>query len=313
VTAGEAALKEHPMNDTEEAVHRLLAVAAEDVPPGIDLLRGVRARSRGRAVRIRSLVAVGAAGIVAAAAAITLSAVQAPSAFAQVSRAAALTAAQSYQVSATETIVQIGGLRSQPWTTASGEFDPVLGVGEAADNLGSQVRYVGGYAYVFVTDSLRAASEGTNSVPIPAWASWERLPLPLRPGPGVTRVELAMLGAFPALPGQAGPQDLLALLQSATQVREVGPASGPGWTGSAYSFTVSTTLSGPPHTAVSFSGTVDVDQLGRVRRLGVLESSVYRAAAGQTERNIEISYADFGLPVSVSAPPASETFIPPAS
>jgi hypothetical protein len=298
-------MKEHPMNDTEEAARRLLAVAAEDVPPGIDLLHGVRARSRARAVRIRSLVAVGAAGIVAAAAATTLSAVQAPSAFAQVSRAAALTAATSYQVSETEKIVQTGGLYSQPWATASGEFDPALGVGEGTDNLGVQLRFVGGYAYEFVTDALRAASNRKIGGPIPAWASWERLPSPLQPGANVTTAELAALARRPAFLGLVDPQDMLALLESATQVSEAGPASGSGWTGSAYTFSV--TFSGPSAPAVSISGTVDVDEQGRVRQLDVLDS------LGQTERNVEITFGDFGLPVSVSAPPASETFIPPTS
>ncbi len=33
------------MNDTEEAVRRLFTAATEDIPPGIDLLRGVRTRT----------------------------------------------------------------------------------------------------------------------------------------------------------------------------------------------------------------------------------------------------------------------------
>ena len=296
-------MKEHPLNDTEEAVRRLFAVAAEDVPPGIQLLPGVRARSRGRVVRIRSLVAIGAAGIVATAAAITLSAVQAPSAFAQVSRAAALTAATSYQVNETENIVQTGGLQAQPWASASGEFDPALGVGEGTDNLGDQARFVGAYEYEFVTPALRAAYSRKIGVPIPAWASWERLPSPLQPGAGVTKAELAGLARRPVFLGLVDPQDLLALLESATQVSAAGPASGSGWTGSAYTFSV--TFSGPSATAVNVSGTVDVDQQGRVRQLDVLDSF------GQTERNVEIAFGDFGLPVSVSAPPASETFTPP--
>jgi hypothetical protein len=297
-------MKEHPMNDTEEAARRLFAVAAEDVPPGIDLLSGVRARSRRRVVRIRSLVAAGAVGIVAAAAAVTLSAVQAPSAFAQVSRAAALTAATSYQVSETEQIVQAGQLYSQPWVTASGEFDPALGVGEGTDNLGAQIRFVGAYEYVFVTDALRAASGKKSGMPIPAWASWERVPSLLPPGATATKAQLAVLAQHPVFLGLVDPQDMLALLESATQVSEAGPASGSGWTGSAYTFSVA--FSAPPGTAVSVSGTVDVDQQGRVRQLDILDS------VGQTERNVEITFGGFGLPVSVAAPPASETFIPPA-
>ena len=289
------------MSDTEEAVRHLFAAATEDIPPGIDLLRGVRARSRKRVVRVRALVAAGAAGIVAATAAVTLSAVGTPSAFAQVTRAAARTAATSYRISATGRILKIGGLRSQSWTTAYGEFDPARRVGEQTDNLGDQIRYVGGYAYVFVTDDLRAASHVMKGTPIPDWASWERLPSWLDQGAGTAG--LAMLGRFPSLLGQVDPQDLLGLLQSATQVREVGPASGPGWTGTAYAFSAATTLSGGPlHISVSSNGTVDVDQQGRVRQFDAVESF------DGTVRKIEITFGDFGLPVSVSAPPASETW-----
>jgi hypothetical protein len=57
---------------------------------------------------------------------------------------------------------------------------------------------------------------------------------------------------------------------------------------------------------VSTSGTVDVDQQGLVRRLAARESF------GQTVRDITITFRDFGLPVSVSPPPASVTYTPPA-
>ena len=289
------------MNDTEEAVRHLFAAATEDIPPGVDLLRGVRARSRKRVVRVRALVAAGTAGIVAATAAITLSAVSAPSALAQVMQAAARTGATSYRLSATERIVKIGGLRSQPWATASGVFDPAHRVGEETDDQGAQVRYVGAYMYVFVTDDLRAASHIMKGTPIPDWASWERFPSSL--GAGASTAGLAMLGRFPALLGQFDPQDLLGLLKSATQVREVGPASGPGWTGTAYAYSAATRLSGGPlQLSVSSSGTVDVDQQGRVRRLDALESF------DGTVRKVDITFGDFGLPVSVSAPPASEVW-----
>jgi hypothetical protein len=198
--------------------------------------------------------------------------------------------------------VAAGGKYSQSWATASGEFDPALGVGEGTDNLGTQIRFVGAYAYEFVTDALRAASDRKMGGSIPAWASWVRLPSPLPPGTNVTTAELASLARRPAFLGLADPQDLLAVLQTATQVSAAGPASGPGWTGSAYTFGV--TFPGPSAPVVSISGTVDVDAQGRVRQLDVLDS------VGQTERNVAITFGDFGLPVSVSAPPASETFIP---
>ncbi len=55
---------------------------------------------------------------------------------------------------------------------------------------------------------------------------------------------------------------------------------------------------------MSTSGTVDVDQQGRVRQVNALESF-----AG-AKREIKITFGDFGLPVSVSTPPASQTFTP---
>lgn len=83
-----------------------------------------------------------------------------------------------------------------------------------------------------------------------------------------------------------------------------GPASGPGCTGAEYTFTATTRLTGPLHTLVSTSGTADVDQQGRVRQVDALESF-----AG-TKREVKITFGDFGLPVSVSTPPASQTFTP---
>jgi hypothetical protein len=305
---------EHPVNDTEEAARRLLAVAAEDVPAGIDLLRGVRSRRRKRAVRLRAVVAAGAAGIVAAAAAVTLSAVQAPSAYAQVIQAAARTAAASYRVRAVEHIVRDGGLPSQPWSTASGQFDPADGLGELTTNLGAQIRYAGGYTYELVTGTVRAGARAQGT-PIPAWASWERLPIRLGASPEgnptapfpvrVTRAGLALLRVSSAFLGQAGPQDLLVLLRSAAHVRVAGPASGPGWTGAAYTFSAATSLTEPVPEPVSISGTVDVDQQGLVRQLDAVESF------DQTVRKIKTTFGDFGLTVSVSPPSASVTYIPP--
>jgi hypothetical protein len=306
-------MREHPVNDSEEAARRLFAAAAEDVPPGIDLLRGVRARRRGRVVRIRSLVAVGAAAIVAAVVAITVSAVQAPSAFAQVMQAAARTAAQSYQVSSTSSLVKAPGLGSpQPTVTVTGEFDPSRDAGEWTTSRGVQIRNVGGYVYVTMTTAIRTTFARVSGVPIPAGKSWLRIPMPAQSGAGVTTAELALLGGIPVNGELVDPQSLLSLLESATAVRDVGPASGAGWTGSAYTFTVTTTLPGPVHVTVSTSGTVDVDQQGRVRQLAAVESIAGPEPIGGTERKVTLTFGDFGLPVSVSTPPASEIFAFPA-
>jgi hypothetical protein len=297
------------MNDTEEAVRRLLATAAEDIPPGIDLLGGVRARSKARVVRVRALVAAGVAGIVAAGAAITLSLAQAPSAFAQVTQAAARTAGQSYQVSSTSTLVKAPGLGAVPPSpvTITGEFDPVRGVGEETSSKGTQVRYVDGYIYLPLTGAYQTVYDQTHGAPIPAGKSWLRLPMPLQGGKYATAIELLQLGSIAMGLEPVDPQGLLGVLQSASQVREVGPASGPGWTGSAYTFTAAMTLPGSPKMILSTSGTVDVDQQGRVRQLDAVQS------IGPIERKVEVTFGDFGIPVSVSAPPASQTFTSPGS
>jgi len=286
------------MNDTEEAVRRLFAAASEDIPPGVNLLRGVQVRRRERAVRVRALLATGMAGIVAAVAAITLSVSQAPSALAQVTQAASRTAAQSYRATVVVTVVTAPGSASTPPVTVSGEFEPARDVGEETTSQGFQVRFVGGYAYLSVTDAIRTVWDSTQTMPLPAGKSWLRAPAPRLSADA--SVEVTLLRADLLGIGQFSPQDLLALLESASQVREVGSASGPGWTGSAYTFTAPTTLGGPLRIVVSTSGTVDVDQQGRVRQLDATET------LGKTVRKAEMTFRDFGVPVSVSAPPASE-------
>ena len=293
------------MNDTEDAARHLLAAATEDIPPGIDLLSGVRARSKARVVRVRALMAAGVAVIVAAGAAITLSAVQAPSAFAQVTRAASRTAAQSYHVSSTSTLVTVPGLIPPSPVTITGEFDPVHGIGEETSSKGFQVRYVGGFIYLPLTDSDRAVFDKTPLGPMPVGDSWVRLPMPLQLGANATAIELLQLGTIATGLAPVDPQGLLAVLKSASQVREVGPASGPGWTGSAYTFAATITLPGSPPLILRTSGTVDVDQQGRVRQLDATQS------IGPMKRTVEMTFGDFGIPVSVSAPPTSQTFTPP--
>ena len=156
------------MNDAEEAVRRLLTVATEDRPPGIDLLQGVGARNHKRRVRTRMALSAGAAGIVAAVAGITLSAVQAPSALAQVTRAAARTAEQSYRVSSVSTEVASPGPGTRE-LIIRGEFDRADKLGEETASDGSQVRYVGRYMYVPVSRAMREARrEGTNRRSRPA-------------------------------------------------------------------------------------------------------------------------------------------------
>jgi hypothetical protein len=79
------------------------------------------------------------------------------------------------------------------------------------------------------------------------------------------------------------------------------PASGPGWTGSKYAFTAH------PGFLDTVAGTVYVDQRGRVRRLATI--TTLRIAGLSTPSRTEtedLTFGDFGDPVRVTAPPASQ-------
>ena len=293
------------MNDTEEAVRRLLTVAAEDRPPGIDLLRGVRARNHRRRARTRVALSAGAAGIVAAVTGIALSAVQAPSALAQVTQAAARTAEQSYRVTSVSTLVASVGPGPRSPLTIRGEFDRANQLGEERASDGSEVRYVGGFMYVPIVEAMRKAYEAVGRPPIPAGKTWLRFPAP--EVIDVPTIELIVLGGSTNGLDQVDPQNLLALLQNSSQVSKQGPVSGPGWTGTAYRFTASLTTRGPLHITLSSTGTVDVDQQGRVREMDATQTF------GKNTRKVQVTFGDFGLAVPVSPPPASQTYTPPAS
>ena len=84
----------------------------------------------------------------------------------------------------------------------------------------------------------------------------------------------------------ATPQQMLVGIKKAAMTSLIGPASGPGWTGTQYAF--SATLY--PGTTVKLSGTVAVDRQGRARAL-VLTINVQRLRA----------------PVTVTPPPADQT------
>jgi hypothetical protein len=302
------------MNDTEEEVRRLFAAAAEDVPPGIDLLRGLRGRRAAHRIRTRALLSAGTAGALAAAGAITLSIGRAPSALAQVTGAAGRTAAQSYRITATTAPAglpePIAGAKKSEVT---GEFDPARGVGEEATGDGLRAVYVGGYAYLRMPKAFVYVYSRTHKTGIPSGKTWVRFPAPSGQAPLLPDLPM-IASAVPSSLGQLSPQTLLATLQSASQVRQVGSTSGPGWTGVRYTFTASKSFTGPAHLVISIQGTVDVDQQGRVRRLGAVVSTRFSAPVPPNARNtatrIDMTIGDFGLPVSVSPPPVSETFIP---
>ena len=111
---------------------------------------------------------------------------------------------------------------------------------------------------------------------------------------------------------ETNPQNLLAILKSASTVDRQGSASGDGWTGTSYAFTGKITFdqAGNPQPAVTATGTVGVDQQGRVRRFDAAYTQPAQGSAPPERVTVEMTFSDFGTPVSVSPPPASEVFIP---
>lgn len=76
---------------------------------------------------------------------------------------------------------------------------------------------------------------------------------------------------------------------------DTGPTSGLGWTGTKYTFTAP--LSGGQGAA---SGTIYVDGQGQVRRLVMVTTQ------GRLTADRDRTFGDFGAPVRVTAPPASQ-------
>ncbi|MER5648762.1 hypothetical protein [Streptosporangium sp. NPDC002524] len=259
----------------EKEIRALLVRATEDRPADIDLMPATPAPTtpkpgprRGPA---RILVPIASMGVAAAVgvAALFLPAAQ-PSAQAQVAAAAENTSRESYRIHSTS------GAK-----TFDGAFDPAQRVGvitRAGD--GAETRFVGDLMYV------RQHREGK-------WTVSPRIEEELKSAPQVTAlVKLAPLD----------PQTALRRLRSATDVREDGSASGPGWTGRRFTFSLKDegepglkeAMGGP----VEITGAVNVDEQGRVRRLEVV-------FADDGQRNV-LDFEDFGTPVTVTAPPADQ-------
>ena len=78
-------------------------------------------------------------------------------------------------------------------------------------------------------------------------------------------------------------------------MREAGSASGPGWTGTRYVFAVPF-----PEGQQSLTATVELDQQGRVRRLVTITTQ------GNVTTDRDLTLGDFGAPVRVTAPSASQ-------
>jgi hypothetical protein len=263
-----------------------------DVPPGTGVPQAVRdrraeMRQPHRRPRSRVLVAAGGAVAVAGAAAALLaaSAGHAPSPLATVACALAKTSAGSYSFSL-DSVVRFRG-REMLSDLVSGAFDPgprlgteVLALRRPQGRMSAQIRFLGKYVYTQVSGGS-TLGKPWNKAPVPSVAA-DGIP------PGYE-----IYGFVTDRP--ISPAELSGALRSAGTVREAGPASGPGWTGTRYVFTASF-----PEGRQSLTATVELDQQGRVRRLVTITTQ------GKVTTDRDLTFGDFGAPVPVTAPPAGQ-------
>ena len=292
---------------------RLLAAAFETAPvdgglaaggpAGAELLRRVRRRtSAGRRARGRVLVPAGAAATLALAGAVaatlTATVASAPPAFAAVTAAAAKTSTESFRVTMTITTTTeaVNGSSVTRYQVV-GRADPAHAVGEETVSSKAlltgpiEIRFIGQNVYVDVHAPAGGSTAKGGVSPRP----WSETALYRQP----TGKQLIVSPGFDSQEA-VDPGALLALLRSAGTVTKEGAASGPGWTGTRYRFTVATSGRVSPVT-----GTVYVDGQGQVRRL--VTAMTLQIGGGYHDTSTEdVSFSDFGAPVSVTAPPARQ-------
>ncbi|MET8155836.1 hypothetical protein ABZT47_05645 [Sphaerisporangium sp. NPDC005289] len=255
------------MNESE--LRTLLVRATEDRPAGIDLMPVTTRAPR----RARSLVPVIATAGVAATVGTTVLVLLGgqPSAQAQVAAAVDNTSKESYRIH--------GDSGAKAF---DGAFDPVRRVGVVNGRSG------GGTDTIFIGDRMYIREAGA--------AKWHLYPRDQGQEKGAPAAT-ALVKLAPQ-----DPQAALQKLRSATDVHEDGTASGTGWTGRRFTFSLKdqkwTGPAGASKESFDATGSVEVDDQGRVRRLEVTFSD-------NGQRDV-IDFADFGTPVTVTAPPADQ-------
>ena len=280
------------MNETGPDRRGPFRAGPGDVPLGTGVPhvvpdRGAAVRQRLRRPRRWVLTAAGgavaAAGVTAAL--LAASAGHAPSPLAAVAGALTKTSTASYSFRL-DSVVRFRG-REMYSDVLSGAFDPrhrlgaeLLAVRRPQDPVTAQIRFLGRYVYTRVS--------GSSTLGKP----WDKAPVPPVATDGIPP-GYEIYGFVTDRP--ISPAELSGALRSAGTVRAAGSASGPGWTGTRYVFTVR--FSGGQQ---SLTATVELDQEGRVRRLVTIT----------TQRNVttdrDLTFGDFGAPVPATAPPASQ-------
>jgi hypothetical protein len=179
--------------------------------------------------------------------------------------------------------------------TTEAVYDPVRRSGWLVGEDGNEVLVVDGVVYRPVPADQAAENglpEGTR------WIASDQAV------PGRTDPDADDFSELAGLTDEAlfDPQHALERVRSAGGVREEGRAFGEGWVGTRFAFE----LTDRGWLAV---GTIDIDDGGRVRRLDVRVRPPDGAnwASGQ----VVMEFSDFGIDVSVTAPPANQVFRDP--
>jgi hypothetical protein len=285
----------------ETQARHLLAAAYDSVPGGRadgELLSGVRRHAR-RTARARAGAAAGATGLVAAGTAVAFAVTAVPGAspaMAAVTSAVTKTSSTSFRVSLTVVDGDAPSGLASPSSPfrMTGTFDPKEGTGQETTSNGYQTRFTGGQVYAHWPQKPRGAKPWNEQPP-------GSQPLtPLSNGPGA-KLAWDYNSATPV-----DPAELLGLLKAAGDIRDEGPASGPGWSGTKYGFTVRN----PVSIVRSDAGTLTVDRDGQLRQLDQTITLAPNAGQPVTKADVltlDFTFSDFGTPVHVTAPPASET------
>jgi hypothetical protein len=298
---------------TDEAreARRWLATAFETLPTdpataGDGLLRAVRRRYALRR-RNRALVQAGGAAAVAGTAAAVLLSVTvtgAPPALAAVTGALSRAAAGSFRMDLVVTQRNTVPVPGEPAMSSplyiTGELDLKRNLGEETLSNGWRTLIVGRKAYTKLLPSQTKAY-GTGGRLWMEEPLWQAGVLPFRSTGAQLAWDLNSDRPF-------NPQALIAVLRSTAKVLDEGPASGPGWSGTRYRFS----LSHPDGTGGVVDGitcTVDVDSHGQIRSL--VQTTVFVASGkpgtpGETICTLAFTFSDFGARFSVIPPPASQ-------